>query len=112
NPLLVIILLLGVLPSLLIEQQQAKVKWDIWHVKGDSSRRFHKISYMLQNKQDLSDIKLFGLRTYMSAYARRMLGDFNDEQQNTLRRFIRPALLARLFESILVAGIQIWLITK
>lgn len=111
-PWLVLLLLLGVLPSLLIEQMQSKVKWDIWHVKGDASRRYHKISWMMQNKQDISDIRLFGLRDYLSNYCRRMLHDFNDEQQSTLKKFIRPALAARLVEGGLIAGVQVWLVMK
>lgn len=111
-PWLVLLLLLAVIPSLMIEQMQSKVKWDIWHVKGDASRRYHKISWMMQNKQDISDIRLFGLRNYLSNYCRRMLTDFNDEQQNTLKRFIRPAMFARLAEGGLIAGVQVWLIFK
>jgi ATP-binding cassette subfamily B protein len=111
-PWLVLLLLLGVIPSLLVEQKQSKIKWDIWHVKGDASRRYHKINWMMQNKQDISDIRLFGLRGYLSDYCRRMLTDFNDEQQGALRRFIRPAMLARLFEGGLVTGVQVWLVLR
>lgn len=111
-PWLVILLLAGVIPSLLVEQLQAKIKWDIWHVKGDASRRYHKVSWMMQNKQDISDMRLFGLRGYLSEYCRRMLSDFNDEQQGAIKRFIRPAMATRLFEGALVAGVQVWLLFK
>ncbi len=111
-PWLVFLLLLAVVPSLLVEQMQAKLKWDIWHVKGDASRRYHKITWMMQNKFDISDIRLFGLKSYLADYCRRMLTEFNDEQQGALRRFIRPAMGARLLEGGLVAGVQIWLVMK
>lgn len=112
SPWLVLLLLFGVVPSLLVEQLQAKIKWDIWHVKGDASRRYHKVSWMMQNKQDISDMRLFGLRGYLSDYCKRMLSDFNDEQQGAIKRFIRPAMAARLFEGALVAGVQVWLLFK
>ena len=61
SPWLVLLLLFGVVPSLLVEQMQAKIKWDIWHLKGDASRRYHKVSWMMQNKQDISDMRLFDI---------------------------------------------------
>lgn len=111
-PWLVLLLLLGVVPSLLVEQMQAKIKWDIWHLKGDASRRYHKVTWMMQNKQDISDIRLFGLRGYLSDYCKRMLTEFNDDQQSAIRRFVRPAMATRLFEGALVAGVQVWLLMK
>ncbi len=111
-PWLVILLLAGVIPSLLIEQSQAKIKWGIWNLKGDASRRYFKVSGMMRDKQDISNMRLFGLREYLADYCRRMLGEFNDEQQNTIKRFIRPAMAARLFEGALVAGVQVWLVFK
>ena len=111
-PWLVIILLLGVIPSLLIEQSQAKIKWGIWNLKGDASRRYFKVSGMMRDKQDIANMRLFGVREYLADYCRRMLGDFNDEQQRTIKRFIRPAMAARLFEGALVAGVQIWLVFR
>jgi ATP-binding cassette, subfamily B, bacterial len=111
-PWLIPLLLLAVIPSLLVEQLQSKVKWDMWHVKGDSSRRYHKVTWMMQNKQDIGDMKLFGLRGYLTGYTRRMLSDFNNEQQKALKRFIGPAMLMRLLEGLLVTGVQLWLLFK
>lgn len=111
-PWLIVVLLLAVIPSLLVEQLQSKVKWDIWHIKSDASRRYHKITWMMQNKTDVMDIRLFGLNSYLIDYCRKMLHEFNREQQTTLKRFIKPAMAIRLLEGIILAGIELWLIFK
>lgn len=111
-PWLIVLLLAGVIPSLLIEQAQAKIKWGIWNIKGDTSRRYFKVSSMMRDKQDVGNMRLFGLRNYLTDYCHTMLSEFNSEQQRTIKRFIRPAMLARFFEGALVTGVQIWLVFR
>lgn len=111
-PWLLPVLILAVVPSLIVEQMQSKIKWDIWHLKSDVSRRYHKITWMMQNKNDVMDMRLFGLNSYLIDYCRTMLTEFNNEQQRALKRFIRPALVVRLLEGILIAGVELWLILK
>lgn len=111
-PWLIPVLILAVVPSLMVERLQSKIKWDIWHLKSDASRRYHKITWMMQNKNDVMDMRLFGLNSYLIDYCRTMLSDFNSEQQRALKRFVRPALGVRLLEGILIAGVELWLILK
>lgn len=111
-PWLVPLLILAIVPSLLVEQLQSKVKWSVWQLKGDTSRRFSRITGMMQTKPDIMDMRLFGINTYLIDYCRRMLRDFNAEQQKALRHFITPALGVRLLEGLLLAGVQVWLVFK
>lgn len=111
-PWLVPVLLLAAVPSLLVEHSFAKVKWHISHIKGDSVRRHLKVTQMMHNKIDVSDMRLFGLTEYMANYCKRMLNDFNGEQQKTLSRFLKPAMLLRVAEGVVVVAIQVWLLFR
>ncbi|MCW1908448.1 MAG: ABC transporter ATP-binding protein/permease [Candidatus Saccharibacteria bacterium] len=112
SPLIVLIVFVILLPSLAIEARQSRVKWSIWELKGDASRRHSIVSGLLNNKQDIIDIRVFGLLDYLVDYLRRMLDDFNQEQQKVLKRFVAPAILIRLGEGAVIGGVNFWLISR
>ena len=109
-PWILPLLFMAVIPSLIVESRQAKIKWGIWDDKGDASRRFHRITSLMQSKNDVMEMRIFGLNSYLVDFTRRMLDDFNRAQQKAIQRHFMPAIGARLFEGLLVGGIELWLI--
>lgn len=107
-----VVVLLTLIPGLLVQSREAKLNWGIWGIKGDTNRRFWKITNTLQEKDELKEVRTMGLQTYLLGYAQRMLKDFVSEQHKVLNRFIKPAIATRVFEGVVVLLVEIWLISK
>lgn len=112
SPLILLILVIIIIPSLIVEMRQSKIKYGVWSEKGDKSRRYYRITGMMRDKQNVMDIRVFGLVDYLVDFLHRMLEDFNTEQQKALKRFIRPAVLVRMVEGIAIGLINFWLIVR
>lgn len=104
------VLLLAVIPSLLVESRQSKIKWNIWQLKGDASRRYYKMSYLMEQKQSIMELRIFGLNSHFIKLMSGMLDEFNTSQRKALDKFITPAVLTRIFEGVLVGLLELWLI--
>lgn len=104
------VLLLAVVPSLIVESRQAKLRWHIWGYKGDTSRRYYKLIDLMQHKQNIMELRIFGLNSYFLQSIRELLEEFNGTQNKALNRFITPAVLSRLVEGVLVGLLELWLI--
>ncbi|HVV26077.1 MAG TPA: ABC transporter ATP-binding protein [Candidatus Saccharimonadales bacterium] len=111
-PLLIPILLLASVPSLLVEKRAADIKWGLWSGHGDDSQTFWALSLLLYNRDNVMEITPQGSRDYLLTKADRMITRFFSSQVRVLRGFLRQILASRLFEGVVVGGINIWLVSR
>lgn len=111
-PWLIPLIIIFSLPSLYIESLQSKVKWDMWADKSESSRAYHRVTWMFNNKHNLIEFRLFGVGSYLIEFCRKMLHDFFGAQREVMRGYIKAAVGARVVEGIFVGSIEFWLIRQ
>jgi ATP-binding cassette subfamily B protein len=111
-PWLVPILLLASVPTLLVEKRAAGIKWGIWNAHGDDSQTFWAISLLLYSRDSVLEIKPQGSREFLLKRADDTIGAFFRAQVKVLRSFVGLVLTTRLFEGLVVGGINIWLLLR
>jgi ATP-binding cassette subfamily B protein len=111
-PILIPILLIASLPTLFVEKHSASVKWGIWGAKGDDSQTFWSISTLLHNRDSVLEITPQGSRDYLLGKADKAIANFLNAQVKVLQRFLFQVLSTRLFEGLVVGGINVWLLVR
>lgn len=111
-PILIPILIIASIPTLLVEKRAANVHWGIWAAKGDQGQVFWSIAYLLQHRDSVLEIKPQGSRKFLLGKADAAISSFFDAQVKALRRFLSQVLATRLFEGLVVGGINVWLLVR
>ncbi len=111
-PWLLPLLVLALVPTLTAQVKLGSIRWNIWGSKGDESRLYWRSTTYLREQEKLQETKIFGTRSYLIGLIRRVLGDFNGEQVKVLKGFLPIMLFSRIFEGLIVGGIEVWLIFR
>jgi len=111
-PWLVVIMIASLVPSFLTEQRLSKVQWNLWGTKGDSQRFAWRTTYYLQDKNKLQETKLFGTRNFLLNRLRKLHDSFYNDQLKNLKGVQLPAFGSLLSETLVIIGINFWLIHR
>lgn len=111
-PILLVIILLSLIPSFIIQKKSSKLGWGIWNSKGDTHRLFYHTAYYLDDSTNIKEVRIFGIRSYLLDLVKRLLGDFQNEQKKILNKTQKWLYLSSLLESLVLTGIEIWLLLK
>jgi len=111
-PWLVLIMIASLVPGFLTEQRLSKVQWNLWGTKGDSHRFAWRTTYYLQDKNKLQETKLFGTRNFLLNRLRKLYDSFYNKQLKNLKGVQLPAFGSLLSETLVIIGINFWLIHR
>jgi ATP-binding cassette subfamily B protein len=111
-PWLLPLLLISLLPNFVTERKLSKLQWGLWEEKGDKSRLAYRITYYLQDKNKLQETKIFQNQSHLVGILDSMHKDFYGQQLQNIKRIRMPALFSLLFEGIVLAAVDLWLIFR
>jgi len=111
-PWLVLIMIASLVPGFLTEQRLSKVQWNLWGTEGDSHRFAWRTTYYLQDKNKLQETKLFGTRNFLLNRLRKLYDSFYNKQLKNLKGVQLPAFGSLLSETLVIIGINFWLIHR
>lgn len=111
-PILVLLLVISTLPVLYIQRRSGDQGWGIWGEIGDRSRIFWGISYILQSREALEEIKPQRSADYLLGKASAVIGQYVDRASAVIRKFFKLSVVGSIFE-IAVSGMgYFWLVTR
>lgn len=104
------LIFISLVPDFLILISGSKAHWGIWNAKESVKKRFFQAQDKLTDGDSIQEIRIFGLRSYLLNMINDLLNDFESGQKRILKKSNKLSLLSRIFESVILGGIEFWVI--
>ena len=111
-PWMIVIIVLGALPSLFAEYRLSKVQWSIWSVDPEIGSVHSRLNYMMRTQDELQEIKLLSASTFITNKIRTLIEEVSGSQEKAIRRATPGLVAARILEIAVSFGLQLWILAK
>ncbi|NCU29092.1 ABC transporter ATP-binding protein [Candidatus Saccharibacteria bacterium] len=111
-PIVVLLLIIGSIPSIFIQRKSGDLGWGIWGDMGDGSRVFWGVSHNLKQKETIEEIKPQRSANYLLEQAHKAINTYTSKAMAIRTRFAKLSIYGALFEMFMAGASYLWLITR
>lgn len=111
-PIVVLLLVIGSIPSIFIQRKSGDSGWGIWGDVGDSSRIFWGVSHNLKQKETIEEIKPQRSANYLLERAHKAINTYTSKAMAIRTRFAKLSIYGALFEMLMAGTSYLWLVTR
>jgi len=109
---LFLILLIGALPSLMVEAKYGNQIWDIWGAKAEIRRKYWDLRSHFSEIPKLTELKLLQNTKKFAAEIRKVFRDFQSDQKKYDRKRTSWQLVSLVFSQASIIFVILWLIAN
>lgn len=110
NSFLIIFILFVVLPEFYLSISQSHISWGIWSANSQTRKRFWYLSGLLQDQQQIKEIKLYSLGKRFLKEIKEVQEAFFYENLKAARKTHLIGVVYNLFSTIVYVGIQVYVL--
>ncbi len=111
-PLVVLLLIIGVIPMVIVQQRSGDAGWGIWGDIGDGSRIFWGISRILRKKESIEEILPQGSADFLLDRAHATIRNYTTKATKVRMKYTKYEILSGIFEMTMAAIGYMWLVFK
>lgn len=112
NPLITLILLIGILPQLRVQMQAAKERYKYWDTVDHDWRFRQDLRWALTSTMVISEMKIFNLTKYLGRLWQKYFKKTEFAWMDIERKIRNRQALASLSETGVQFGVSIWLLVR
>ncbi|PIS07470.1 hypothetical protein COT78_03270 [Candidatus Berkelbacteria bacterium CG10_big_fil_rev_8_21_14_0_10_43_13] len=109
---LFLILLIGALPSLMVEAKYGNQIWDIWGAKAEIRRKYWDLRSHFSEIPKLTELKLLQNTKKFAAEIRKVFRDFQSDQKKYDRKRTSWQLVSLIFSQASIIFVILWLVAN
>lgn len=111
-PFVVLLLILGTIPTLFIQRKSGDMGWGIWGDVGDNSRIFWGVSHHLKQKESIEEIIPQQSAPYLLKRAHVAIETYTTKAMAVRRKFTRYTVVGSVFEMLMAGASYAWLVSR
>lgn len=112
SPVLIVVVLLVAVPEFINRTKQSELSWVLWDENSPNRKKFWYLSYLLQDRNAIADMKIFRLPLWFLNEMRGLHENFYKKNKNLATKYLFLNMAFDFISGIVFVGILVFIILE